>query len=161
MNKQTLLLTTLFSLLAACGSEDANDYAQQKAPDTEPSNQTAETANEIPAPSWDNGAGVYGNLKAGEEDYYFIDVDFFSSGRHDITLTDLNDNLDLEVIDEDGAVYASEAQGTADEFVTFSTSDVSFFGDDIDSVRIQIKVYGATAESSSRFTLKFATFDDD
>jgi hypothetical protein len=169
MTKKILWLglgSALLSTLSACGGDDSTAYEQQLAPADEPSNQTLESANEIIAPYTYTSAGVssgtYGALVAGESDYYYVDVDFFESGDHDITLTDLDDDLDLEVTDWNGLVYTSQASGTADEFIAVSTEQASFFGeDDPDDVRISIRVYGKTDTSAGDFTLTFTRYDND
>jgi hypothetical protein len=153
--KRILLTSAVAGMLIACGGDDSTEYVQQKVLETEPENQSEETANEIPPGS---GVGVYGDLTAGEEDYYYIEVDFFDSGVHTIELTDLTDDLDLEVTDHNGDVLVSEASGTSDESVVVSTDNVSFFGDDIEFVVLKMRVYGATETSASRFTLKLTNY---
>jgi len=163
--KQYLYLVSLI-LLSGCVSEDGSDYVQEKAAETEPENYSVETANEISPPDGFNASGsssgVFGEILAGQEKYYYVDVDFFDSGAHQITLSDMTDDLDLTVTDWDGVEYTSQASGVIDEVVSgFTSSNVSFFGDDIDTVRVLIKVNGGQESSTSRFTLTFTTFDDD
>ena len=154
MTKKILWLGLGTALLSACGGDDSTSYEQQLASADEPSNQTLESANEIIAPSAFSTVGV--------SDYYYVDVDFFESGDHDITLTDLDDDLDLEVTNWDGIVYNSQASSTADEFIAISTEQASFFGDDDpDDVRISIRVYGKTDTSAGDFTLTFTSYDND
>ncbi|MEK9712263.1 MAG: hypothetical protein VW258_06830 [Thalassolituus sp.] len=154
MMKRLLITSLAAAILTACGGEDAADYVQQKAPATEPENHSEETANELHPGS---GSGVYGDLVAGEEDYYFIKIDFWDNGNHTIELTDLAEDLDLEVTDHNGNVILSENEGTADESIVVSTEDVSFFGDDIDYVVIKMRVYGFEG-AASRFTLKLTNY---
>lgn len=166
MTKKILWLGLGTALLSACGGDDSTSYEQQLASADEPSNQTLESANEIIAPSAFStvgvSSGVFGALEAGDSDYYYVDVDFFESGDHDITLTDLDDDLDLEVTNWDGIVYNSQASSTADEFIAISTEQASFFGDDDpDDVRISIRVYGKTGTSAGDFTLTFTSYDND
>jgi hypothetical protein len=169
MTKKILWLglgTALLSVLSACGGDDSTSYEQQLASADEPSNQTLDSANEIIAPSAFStvgvSSGVFGALEAGDSDYYYVDVDFFERGDHEITLTNLDDDLDLEVTDWNGIEYNSQASGTADEFISLSTEEVSFFGeDDPDDVRISIRVYGKTNTSAGDFTLTFTSYDND
>jgi len=151
--------------LAACGGgEDDDVFEQQKAAAVEPANQSAATANRLRAPSnssrTGSTTGVYGSLKAGESDYYYVDVDFFDSGNHQVWLKNLSADLDLEVIDWTGLSRKSEASATSSEVVTLSTSSVSFFGSGPDTVRILMRVYGKTDTAESDFTLEFLTFKD-
>lgn len=151
--------------LAACGgSEDDDVFEQQKAAAVEPANQSAATANRLRPPYAYNRtgsrSGVYGSLKAGESDYYYVDVDFFDSGNHQVWLKNLSADLDLEVIDWTGLSRKSEASATSSEVVTLSTSSVSFFGSGPDTVRILMRVYGKTDTAEGDFTLEFWTFDD-
>jgi hypothetical protein len=166
INKKILWLSLGTALLSACGGDDSTAYEQQLASADEPSNQTLESANEIIAPSAfstvGTSSGVYGALDAADSDYYFVDVDFFERGDHEITLTDLDDDLDLEVTDWNGLVYTSQASGTADEFIAISTQQVSFFGDDDpEEVRISIRVVGKTDTSAGDFTLIVTSYDND
>lgn len=165
-NQKIILLGLSAALLSACGGDDSTVYEQQLAAADEPSNHTLNSANEIIAPSaftaGGTSSGVYGALDAGESDYYIIDVDFFERGDHEITLTELDDDLDVEVTDWNGLVYTSETSDTADEFIALSTQEVSFFGeDDPDDVRITIRVYGKTESSTGDFTLTFTSYDND
>lgn len=152
--KRILLTAVVASVLSGCGGDDSADFIQQKAPATEPSNHTPETANQLPPGT---GVGVYGDLLTGEEDYYYIEVDFFDSGVHTIELTDLSADLDLEVTDHNGNVILSDNDGTNDESIIVSTDDVSFFGDDIDFVVLKMRVYGYEG-AASRFTLKLTNY---
>ena len=162
---RALCLLPILGLAACGGGEDDDDvFEQQKAAAAEPANQSVATANRMRAPSNSSSAGsttgVYGSLKAGESDYYYVDVDFFDSGNHQIWLKDLGADLDLEVIDWTDLSRMSEASGTSDELVALSTRGVSFFGGGPDDVRVLMRVYGKTDTAEGDFTLEFWTFDD-
>lgn len=150
--------------LVACGGEDEEAFEQQKASATEPENHSQETANRIRAPYAYNRngslTGVYGTLEAGESDYYVVVLDFFDSGNHQIWLKDLSSDLDLEIVDWNDQVISSQGAATSNEVIYLNTTDVGFFGDGPDEVRIWIRVYGKTGTENGDFTLEFWTFDN-
>jgi hypothetical protein len=162
---RALCLLPILGLAACGGGEDDDDvFEQQKAAAAEPANQSAATANRMRAPyaysRTGSATGVYGSLKAGESDYYYVELDFFDSGDHQVRLKSLSADLDLEVIDWTDLSRMSEASGTSDELVALSTRDVSFFGSGPDDVRVLMRVYGKTDTAEGDFTLEFWTFDD-
>ncbi len=154
-----VILPLLALTLAGCIGENAS-FEQIKATATEPANHSQSSANRFITPASENGtasSGVLGTLEAGEEDYYYVDVDYFDSGDHEFRLTGLTDDLDMTVIDWDGMEYSSAGSGTGDEVVTsVSTNGLGFFSD---KKRIVVKISGKTPTSTSRFRLEMRTTD--
>ncbi len=143
----------LILALVACKGKEV-ELVQVIASATEPSNQTSDTANEIRP---DNG-GVLGHLKAGESDFYYVDIDFFDSGNHTISLSNLSADLDLMVIDWEGNEQLSSASSTTDETILISTDSLPFFSDGApDHYRIIMRVTGKTTVDESDFRLTLST----
>ena len=158
LNPVILPLLILPLMLAGCIGENAS-FEQEKASAVEPENHSPDSANRFVTPSTENGtasSGVLGELEAGKDDYYYVDVDYFDSGDHEFRLTGLTDDLDMTVTDWDGIMQSSSGAGTGDEVVYLSTSGLGYFSG---NKRILVKISGKTAASSSRFRLEMRTTD--
>ncbi|WP_430460707.1 hypothetical protein ACQUQU_16010 [Thalassolituus sp. LLYu03] len=158
MNLKHALLPAMALMLAGCIGENAS-FEQEKATATEPANHSVAAANEFLPPATENGtasSGVLGELVAGEDDYYVVNIDYFDTGAHTFTLTSLTDDLDMTVTDWTGVEYSSEGSGTGDEVVVVTTSGLGYFSDD---KPIYVHIYGKTTAATSKFRLQMTTLD--
>ncbi len=152
-HRQLAGLLGAFLLLTACSEDGEEEVIRLPLSPHEPANHSFDDANVVDA-YFNYGTRHHGFLKAGESDYYKVVLDFFSDGTTNIGLTDLNENLDLELYDRNRQPLASSGNsGVSDEQIQFTfTYDYACDCEDV----YYIKVKGATDTEESRFTLTLA-----